>query len=74
MSFESPSRKESIADAETAYHNFSLLNYMILKEKTVKTPILTKDSFIIKEALGKGGFGKVFKVEYKKTKAIYAMK
>jgi serine/threonine kinase 32 len=34
----------------------------------------SRDQFRVLEILGKGGFGKVMKVEYKKNKKIYAMK
>ena len=35
---------------------------------------LTKQSFMYLYCIGKGGFGKVWKVERKKTKQTYAMK
>lgn len=35
---------------------------------------MTKDQFVVLEVLGKGGFGRVMKVEHKKNKKIYAMK
>lgn len=35
---------------------------------------MSKDQFVVLEVLGKGGFGRVMKVEYKKNKKIYAMK
>lgn len=35
---------------------------------------VTKDSFKILKVIGRGAFGKVFMVEKKKTKEIYAMK
>ena len=35
---------------------------------------LAKDQFNIIEILGKGGFGKVYKVQYKKNTSLYAMK
>lgn len=35
---------------------------------------MAKDNFVVLEVLGKGGFGRVMKVEYKKNKKIYAMK
>ena len=40
-----------------------------------KTPLaLTKTNFNYMYCIGKGGFGKVWKVERKKTKQPYAMK
>jgi serine/threonine protein kinase len=35
---------------------------------------MARDQFTILEVLGKGGFGRVMKVEYKKNKKVYAMK
>ena len=35
---------------------------------------ITKNHFLYYYAIGKGGFGKVWKVEKKKTKELYAMK
>jgi protein kinase A len=35
---------------------------------------LSKDQFSVIEILGKGGFGKVYKVEYRKNRTLYAMK
>jgi serine/threonine protein kinase len=34
----------------------------------------SQDLFRVVEILGKGGFGKVMKVEFKRNKKIYAMK
>ena len=72
MSFQSPSRKEDTSSNK----NFSLLNYMVFKEKTAKTheKPLSKDNFTVLEVLGKGGFGRVMKVQFKKNRKIYAMK
>jgi serine/threonine protein kinase len=56
----------------------SLLNYMLFKEKQRAQPTpqgpLAKDQFTVVEILGKGGFGKVYRVEQKRTRAVYAMK
>ena len=72
MSFQSPSRKEDTSSSK----NFSLLNYMVFKEKTMKAhkKPMGKDNYIVLEVLGKGGFGRVMKVQYKKNRKLYAMK
>lgn len=75
--FESPRNKESDGLQEK---NLSLLNYLILRERIDKQhehgekEALSRNSFIVKCVLGKGGFGKVLKVEHKKSKVLYAMK
>lgn len=43
-------------------------------EENVGTPKTTKKSFQYKYIIGKGGFGKVWKVEHNKTRNQYAMK
>ena len=52
---------------------------MLLKEKVkgsgdVRRHNMSKDMFPVKEVLGKGGFGRVMKVLYKKNNKTYAMK
>lgn len=49
---------------------------MVFKEKAAKTheKPLSKDNFSVLEVLGKGGFGRVMKVQFKKNRKIYAMK
>lgn len=85
LSFASPSRKDSNATAKGPITNLSLLNYMIFRENhkdsipalvshRLSPLVLTKDQFSVIEILGKGGFGKVYKVEFRKNKSIYAMK
>ena len=80
-SFESPDRKEE----KSCSKNFTLLNYMLFKEKSLKLgpPSQTlqredktfrKEHFTILEVLGKGGFGRVMKVQYKVKKKLFAMK
>jgi serine/threonine protein kinase len=44
------------------------------KPQKIPEEIITKSSFEFIGIIGRGGFGKVWKVLYKKTKAIYAMK
>ena len=34
----------------------------------------SKNNYVYRYAIGKGGFGKVWKVEHKKTKKQYALK
>lgn len=69
MSFQSPVRKEEASSSK----NFSLLNYMLFKEKELKIgggtehrshqhTKMGRDQFTVLEVLGKGGFGKVMKV------------
>ncbi len=47
-------------------------------EKTAETsevaPSMTKNMFLQHYIIGKGGFGKVWRVEFKKNKDVYAMK
>jgi serine/threonine protein kinase len=43
-------------------------------ESSELTPTMTKNMFLQHFIIGKGGFGKVWRVEFKKTKEIYAMK
>jgi len=43
-------------------------------EATDKTSALSSNNFARHFVIGRGGFGKVWKVERKKTKALYAMK
>ena len=68
MSFESPVHKDAASNNNPGYQNLSLLNYMLFKEKkreqkaVVLATALTKDQFLVLEILGKGGFGKVYKV------------
>lgn len=52
---------------------------MIFKEKSFKGAVpgskpINRELFLVKEVLGKGGFGRVMKVEYKKNRKLYAMK
>jgi protein kinase A len=44
------------------------------EESNNNTPSMTKNLFLLHYIIGKGGFGKVWKVEFKKSKEIYAMK
>ena len=48
----------------------------LIQQKPQKAPeeIITKSSFEFIGIIGRGGFGKVWRVLYKKTKQIYAMK
>jgi serine/threonine protein kinase len=45
------------------------------EKNEVEPPVsMNKNLFTSHYIIGKGGFGKVWKVEYKKTKEIFAMK
>ena len=73
MSFRSPNKRED----DSSSKNFSLLNYMVFKERAAHpsdSKPMRKDNFSVLEVLGKGGFGRVMKVQYKKNRKIYAMK
>jgi len=86
MSFASPNRKDSASNPSGPINNLSLLNYLLYREshKESITAImshrdgpptsLSREQFSVIEILGKGGFGKVYKVEYRKNRTIYAMK
>lgn len=49
---------------------------MVLKEKTTQAheKPMKRDNFSVMQVLGKGGFGRVMKVEFKKNRKLYAMK
>ena len=51
-------------------HSWSYLDYPWL----ILLVAITKNHFLYYYAIGKGGFGKVWKVEKKKNKDMYAMK
>ena len=51
----------------TGKHHFEILTYLFLLA-------ITKNHFTYQYCIGKGGFGKVWKVEKKKSKQLYAMK
>ena len=44
------------------------------EKETESALALTRNHFQFQYVIGRGGFGKVWKVEYKKTKKTYAMK
>jgi hypothetical protein len=46
----------------------------VLSSSPSKSVEVTKKMFNVFNAIGKGGFGKVWKVETKKTRQIFAMK
>ncbi len=49
-------------------------NFKTEKEETENLSLMTKNMFLMHFIVGKGGYGKVWRVEYKKTKENYAMK
>ncbi|KAM3141634.1 hypothetical protein pb186bvf_006239 [Paramecium bursaria] len=58
----------------------SFLNYLLMKDKPVQQEdeefpeCMQKNMFTFQYVIGIGGFGKVWKVDYKKSNHIYAMK
>jgi serine/threonine protein kinase len=46
----------------------------MMSHRDVPQTALSKEHFSVIEILGKGGFGKVYKVEYRKNRTIYAVK
>ena len=85
MSFASPKRKSVDESSKGPINSLSLLTYMLYREKHKDSVallshrehgnlLLSKDQFSILEILGKGGFGKVYKVQFKKNGNTYAMK
>ncbi|CAK70018.1 unnamed protein product (macronuclear) [Paramecium tetraurelia] len=77
------SKKSSISKQQQP-KQIGFLNYLILKDKSqiiqdeekenINEPLVQKNMFNFQFVIGIGGFGKVWKVEYKKTGQIYAMK
>ena len=49
-------------------------NIQIQNSRLNNKSLINKNSFQFMYVIGKGGFGKVWKVQYKKTKEIYALK
>ena len=54
--------------------NENEMNFNYKSADDINEEIVTKTSFQYKKIIGKGGFGKVWKVLHKKSKNIYAMK
>ncbi|CAD8075325.1 unnamed protein product [Paramecium primaurelia] len=77
------SKKSSISKQQQP-KQIAFVNYLILKDKSqliedeekenINETIVQKNMFNFQFVIGIGGFGKVWKVEYKKTGQIYAMK
>ena len=65
--------KRSIVSHQSSRLN-SLLIYQIRPETADTSLAMGKASFTYNYAIGRGGFGKVWKVELKRTKDLYAMK
>ena len=63
--FKTEKDKDSIAGTLPLY-SFDLDLYMCV--------VISKNQFQFQYAIGRGGFGKVWKVEKKKDKEVYAMK
>lgn len=49
-------------------------NFKTEKVEIESNSSISKNMFVMHFIVGRGGFGKVWRVEYKKTKEIYAMK
>jgi serine/threonine protein kinase len=49
-------------------------NFKTEKVETENISLINKNMFLMHFIIGRGGFGKVWRVEYKKTKEIFAMK
>lgn len=55
-------------------NNKQTLNQNVLNNQTDKSGIVSKNHFDPLYVIGRGGFGKVWKVSHKKTKRAFAMK
>lgn len=76
----SNSRQNSKGSVGLGKNSASLLADNFLKEEPAEAPLqepsicLSKNSFVYHYIVGKGGFGKVWKVAHKKTRQFYALK
>ena len=88
MKFTDPKRKDStpldypLSDRREKDNNFLQVSEMaftrkkssVLSSSPSRSLEVSRKMFNVLHAIGKGGFGKVWKVEVKKTRQVFAMK
>ena len=73
MSIKLP-RRSSVSNPLTERRDYEYYGIDVIEELKSAYDVITKSSFKQFYVIGKGGFGKVWKVQMKKTGKIYAMK